>query len=423
MSDWLSVFSGPQWEAVGKSLLHFLWQGALLGLAAAAVLKAWPRRSPQARYGAACGFYLAMALSPLLTLALLWPNSGGSAAPQPMNWISLGPGDPSAVIGFEWQPWLVAFWVCGVALFTLRAAVGWGWILLGARRGREPAPAALRRRLAGLADALGIRRVVRVFVSRRVSVPSVFGWLRPVVLLPVSALTGLPPDQLEAILAHELAHVARHDFLVNCLQAVVEALLFYHPAVWWLSKRIREERELCCDAVAVEICGDRVMYSRALLALEESRNAFALAATGGSLKERIMQLLQPSEVRRTGSSLSLVIAALVLVVGGWCAVSAQTPPAPPAPPPAPPAAPTRATLPVLAAPPAPPTAPCPPVAAAPALAPMPPDPPAPPPPPALAPAPLAPTAAVRPALAPVAPAPVAAPRPAPRPAPAPVPET
>ena len=101
----------------------------------------------------------------------------------------------------------------------------------------------------------------------RVDTPTVIGWLRPVVLLPVAALANLTPDQVQAILAHELAHVRRHDFVVNLLQTIAETLLFYHPAVWWLSHRIRVEREHCCDDIAVEVCGDPVGYAEALTTL------------------------------------------------------------------------------------------------------------------------------------------------------------
>src|SRR5580693_5112634 len=138
----------------------------------------------------------------------------------------------------------------------------------------------------------------RWLVSALVQAPVVVGWLKPVVLVPVGALAGLPPEQIEALLAHELAHIRRHDYLVNILQSIAEALLFYHPAVWWISNHIRNERELCCDDVAVAISGDAFIYARALVDLEQYRPAHlnpALAANGGSLRERIGRLLgQPT---------------------------------------------------------------------------------------------------------------------------------
>jgi HEAT repeat protein len=146
----------------------------------------------------------------------------------------------------------------------------------------------------------------------------VVGWLRPVILLPASALTGLSPQQLEAILAHELAHIRRHDYLINLLQAVVETLLFYHPAVWWVSRRIRQEREHCCDDLAVAVCGDSLTYARALLEMEQLRAAgpqLAMAANGGSLMNRIQRLVgaQPKHANRFGGLFAGVITLTTLI--------------------------------------------------------------------------------------------------------------
>ena len=122
---------------------------------------------------------------------------------------------------------------------------------------------------------------MRVVESALVDVPVVIGWLRPVILLPVAALAGLTPAQVEAILAHELAHIRRHDSCVNVLQTIAETLLFYHPAVWWVSHRIRAEREHCCDDIAVAVCGDPVAYAQALAELESWRVTQSAAGDGG----------------------------------------------------------------------------------------------------------------------------------------------
>jgi hypothetical protein len=135
-------------------------------------------------------------------------------------------------------------------------------------------------------------------------------------LLPVSALAGLSPQQLEAILAHELAHIRRHDYLVNLLQTLVETLLFYHPAVWWLSHRIRIERENCCDDLAVSLCGDPYAYARALADLEALRGdagRLALAVTGGSLLHRVRRLLGAPSHDSRGPGWPAATAAVVLM--------------------------------------------------------------------------------------------------------------
>jgi uncharacterized protein (TIGR03435 family) len=147
----------------------------------------------------------------------------------------------------------------------------------------------------------------------------VVGWLRPVVLLPIAAVAGLTPEQVHAILAHELAHVRRHDAFVNFGQTVAETLLFYHPAVWWISARIRVEREHCCDDVALAATGDAFAYASALAELESRRSiepTFALAATGGPLLRRVARLLSPPPARSSRIGVAVTVAlALVLVVG------------------------------------------------------------------------------------------------------------
>src|SRR5207247_1673092 len=137
---------------------------------------------------------------------------------------------------------------------------------------------------------MGIGRPVRVLMSTLTDGPSVLGWLRPVLLLTPATAMGLTPSELEAVIAHELAHVKRYDYLVNVFQVVAETVFFYHPAVWWTSSRIRLERELCCDDLAVRSCGDPLSYARALTTLEKRRvmaPTMAMASTGGPLLYRI----------------------------------------------------------------------------------------------------------------------------------------
>ena len=165
----------------------------------------------------------------------------------------------------------------------------------------------------------------------RLDAPAVIGWVRPVILVPVAALSSLTIAQVDAILAHELAHIRRHDYLVNLFQTVAETLLFYHPAVWWLSGRLRLEREHCCDDVAVSISGDAVGYAEALAAIEARRSApaFAMAAGGGSLVDRIRRILGVSSPSPslTGWIVAPVLAG-VLTLGA--AALAQVQPAAPA---------------------------------------------------------------------------------------------
>ncbi len=217
-----------------------------------------------------------------------------------------------------WLPGLVIGWGLVVFGLSLRLVGGWLCIQWLVRHRTRPAPECWVEVLDRLERRLGMRGAVRLVESARVHVPMAVGWLRPAILLPVTAVTGLSSDQLEAILAHELAHIRRHDYLVNLIQNVLETLLFYHPAVWWISGRIRVEREHCCDDQAVAVCGDRVLYAKALTALEEQGGStwrLAASARDGSLLARVRRLLgvpAPAEQPAGGLAGTLAMAAVVL---------------------------------------------------------------------------------------------------------------
>ena len=212
-------------------------------------------------------------------------------------------------------------WLAGAVVFWVRLAGGW----VAAARMRSTlvrrAPPEWQEILRKLGARIGLSRPVRLLVSALVEAPAVVGWLRPVVLVPVGALGGLPAGQLEALLLHELAHIRRHDYLVNLLQSVAEALLFYHPAVWWVSGHIRAERELCCDDAAVSVSGDALTYARALAQLESYRPAHlsrAVAANGGSLAGRIARLLgQSRPAVRTGLGPGVLAVAILLMAAAY----------------------------------------------------------------------------------------------------------
>jgi peptidoglycan-N-acetylglucosamine deacetylase len=200
------------------------------------------------------------------------------------------------------------------------------------RRQTNPLAERWQARVAHLSRQLRLSRPVRLCESALVEVPTVVGWLRPVILVPASLLTGLPAQQVEALLAHELAHIRRQDYLVNLLQTMIETLLFYHPAVWWISGQVRQEREHCCDDLAVKACGDVLVYARALTELEQLRvrvsGQLALAATGGSLLGRIRRLVETPRRASHKSSTGLagvmaLVAVCAVVVGAQGALLSQ----------------------------------------------------------------------------------------------------
>src|SRR3989441_361145 len=246
-------------QALGWALVDSLWQDALAAAGLAALLALVPVRAARIRYAFAT---LTLALMLALPLATAVRLSGTS--PQISDVVTAtSPVTPAAPVADRIRaalepalPWVVFVWFGGVVALSLRLASGWLVTRQLGRVGTSSVPDACREAVARLAARLRIRRPLRVLESAVVQVPAVIGWLRPVILLPASALTGLTPLQLDALLAHELAHVRRYDYLVNLIQSAIETLLFYHPAVWWASQQVREEREHCCDDLAVGVCGD-----------------------------------------------------------------------------------------------------------------------------------------------------------------------
>lgn len=291
---------------VGWTLVHFVWQGAGIAALLAAARYALRKRSAQSRYVAAMAALLLMVASAGATfvyldsgdIPALHPAAAGNAAVTRTGVAAQPAGARSySRDGLEeYFPVLVYIWIAGVMALSVRSIGGWVVTQHWKRSNVRVAGAFWQECMARLATRLAISRKVRLWESAVANTPAVIGWIRPVVLLPASAISGLAPGQIEALLAHELAHIRRHDYLVNLLQTVIETLLFYHPAVWWVGSLMRAERENCCDDLAVAVCGDAVEYARALTELEKIRIAtprLVMAASSGSLLERVRRLLNP----------------------------------------------------------------------------------------------------------------------------------
>ena len=299
LTNWLSPSA---LHSLGWTLLHFLWQGTAVA-ALATVLMSLSRRA-SIRYVLAVAALALMLAAPVATFFFLAPS--GTVVPTK----SFALADKQATVtgagvvttsarfsrfsqSLDILPWLVEAWLLGVAFFSLRFTGGF-LLLERERRKQSTTPSA---RVLAMCDRLqrrlGLDRTIRYCECKWLQAPAVIGWFRPIVMLPVMALTGLGEEQLQSVIAHELAHIQRLDPFVNVFQIAVETLFFYHPAVWWLNKRIRAEREHCCDDVAVSLCGNPVEYARALTLMEEWRSApaLAMAANRGRLSERIFRLL------------------------------------------------------------------------------------------------------------------------------------
>ena len=340
-----SVLAQSMLQALGWSLIHFVWQGTLLAILLAGARLVLRNRSANARYLAACAALALMlmlmagnlffftASMPDTTTAQTRPRS--SAALQSELQIPIATtgdykeGNPAIKPQplFEQRafarlktllPWIVSVWLFGVLALSIRLAGGFVQTRRLRRKGTRQIADWRQEALKRLARRLRVSKPVAILESSLVQAPMAIGWLRPVILFPASALTGLTPDQLEAILAHELAHIRRYDYLVNLLQTVIETLLFYHPAVWWVSRQIRIERENCCDDMAVAVCGDALVYARALTKIERLRKArleLAVTANGGLLMNRISRLVGAplAHSNRAAGLVTSVIAILTLI--------------------------------------------------------------------------------------------------------------
>jgi bla regulator protein BlaR1 len=314
-------------DALALTLLDGLWQSLLI-VALYAAARAIVRG---ARLRVLLGHValLALALAPLAGFVAHFD----AASPAPTASLlaaasyTLADSDAGAEASLldAWLQWMVLAWALGVSVLSARLLREW-WNLRGLCRAAMPLPADWQHRFAGLAQRLQVRVRVRVALCEQTAVPLLIGVLRPVVLMPAGLFARLPADQVELILLHELAHLRRFDPWFNLLQAAVETLLFHHPAVHWLARRLRQDRELCCDDVVLEHGGERLRYARVLLALAEalprSRSSLALAASGGLLMERVERIVGVAPRTRRARVVPPLLLAAALVLA-WSPLTLQ----------------------------------------------------------------------------------------------------
>jgi beta-lactamase regulating signal transducer with metallopeptidase domain len=328
------------WEALGWTLIHFCWQAGAIALLYKLADLAMAKERTQARYVLALATLLGMLGASIGTLAYeetmyrqtaTFAATGISGAkpslqiiPRPLAVIDLpsAPRETAKLLASDVMPYLDFFWLVGVLCLSARTIGGW-WLIRRLRHSAlQKAPHTLRIGLDRIRLQMGVPRFVDLRISNRIAGPLTVGVIRPLILLPITALTSLSPEQLEVVLAHELAHIRRADYFWNILQTMIETLFFFHPAVWWISHRLREQRELCCDDIAVETCHDPAVYATALLRLEEQRKThlhLAMALDGNqsrvSLRARILRILgDPEEQPRDLKPLSLAGMTALLVL-------------------------------------------------------------------------------------------------------------
>ncbi len=329
--------------ALGWTLLHFCWQGTAVAVAFAAVDRITSRASSRIRYSIALAALLLMPAIVLGTFALeiqaahaatpahlpgdantvfsITPSGIqpllhelplASSLEEPTNWLAMRTD--------RMLPWVDAIWFLGVLFLALRSLGGWWHLGQVRRHARRMIPQEIEHAFLQLCDQIEVGRKVVLRASDEVISPMAMGVWRATVILPISAVLSLPRAELEAVIAHELGHIRRWDYLWNLLQTAIESLLFFHPAVWWISRTVRERREICCDEIAVRSCSDAAIYARALLRLEEQRTvklrlAMALGGCGGSLLGRVRKILgedMAMEGRMTSGVSVAAIGALAL---------------------------------------------------------------------------------------------------------------
>ncbi|HZN34646.1 MAG TPA: M56 family metallopeptidase [Pirellulaceae bacterium] len=336
----VDLLGHPAARLLTLALAHFLWQGALIAVLLAAAVQLLGVRRATSRYACSLAALAAMLICPLVTLG--WLSLPGE---EPVGWavptsgvLMVGTAHPTlSELLAPLQPVALAAWLCGVALFGTRLLAG----AIGVarlRRHKLPLPLDLASLVERLGRRLKLDALPLVFVSRQATEAMAVGLLRPLVLIPAAWVTEMPLDMLEAVIAHELAHLRRRDLWVNLLQRLAETLLFYHPAIWWLSRRLRTERELCADELAVAVTGRRLEYAQALEQVAHRRQAEirpALAAfmrgeTNMRVLERVRNVLglaggERSRLWPVGIVALALPAVLWIAAAGWRSAVADEP--------------------------------------------------------------------------------------------------
>jgi len=341
----LNWLSREETVALGWTLVHFIWQGAALALAYAVIDRMTRRTSSALRYIVALGVLTLMPLVVVATFANEMRTSSPAttmtqreaavsrfhlnetATPVAQD-LPLA-ASPTINRRRAWLsdhlepalPWIDGVWMIGVSLLALRAMGGWYQLQMLRKRARWTIPADVAHQFHQISERMRLAGEISLRISDEVISPLAMGAWRATVILPVSAVLRMPASELEAVLAHELAHIRRFDYLCNLFQTAVESVLFFHPAVWWLSRTVRERREVCCDEIAVSVCADPVVYARALLRLEEEKTAriqlaVALKGPNGSLLRRVKLVLGDGAMTESRATSGVRIAAAAILAMG-----------------------------------------------------------------------------------------------------------
>lgn len=336
-------------ETLGWTLLNSVWQAALVTLLVILILRILPQHFSRARYAIACVGILAIFIASTATFVIIQGNEEhvsigdpsyifaptvqttfSPSSDHPESWLDQNLTTAVSTIDNNMSMILLA-WSFGALCFSLRLISGW-WFISSLRSNATILSDDWNIKLQALANGLGMKKIIRLAESSRITAPMVIGFFKPIVLVPAGMLAGLSTSQVETIFLHELAHIRRHDYIINLVQVFVETIFFFNPFVWILSNVIRREREYCCDDDVVSVHGSSLEYAKALAQLEEwkltkSTFGLALAANKNQLLHRIKRIME-----KTGEKYSAkdrFIPAVLLIVGlvcaSWLTVQNQNP--------------------------------------------------------------------------------------------------
>lgn len=327
-------------QAVGAAVVAFLWQGAVIGAVVALALRAVRAEDAQRRHDVALAGALACVVtfagtlfvqlrtgSPASPIELLLPELAAGAALEAL----LVAPDPALMPG--WEVLSAWAWLLGCAFMVLRGSAQWASARSIVRSASPPEARHWTLVLESVGERLGLRHAPRLLVSERLASPALIGWWRPAIVVPVAMLTRLSTAQVEAVLAHELAHLRRSDHAVNALLAIAEVLLFFHPVVWRLLREVRKQRELCTDQLALTVIDEPRLLAEALTNLEaqrlQTRAALPARPREGTLMQRIRTILTPTTTRTSRPLGAATLALVALATGGLAtSASAETPTTP-----------------------------------------------------------------------------------------------
>mgnify|MGYP000324305871 CR=1 FL=1 len=323
-----SVISSPLLYNLALTLIHFIWQGCLIALALKFLLIITPHQQSRTRYTLSALAMIACLVAPIVTYFAIYQPSYIQLSVQSeqtafmMDTARLASSETITWYQdiFDALPYVSILWFTVVTFLATKLIIELYNVNQLPKKGTVPAEAALQQRFEELVNKINVRKTPRLLISLKTDIPMAIGWLRPVILIPAAMLSGLTPAQLDMLILHELAHIRRHDYLVNFFQTLIETLLFFHPAVLWISKQMRNEREYCSDDIAVKVAGSPIAYAHTLadtasICKKHRHHAIpnmAMAASGGDLKQRVVRLIDQHHCSSNDDSGKFLASVLII---------------------------------------------------------------------------------------------------------------